>query len=295
MNKSVQIAIAVAVLLALFLALAYKETKAPIIDITEQGPFITEDVIIEAPAENSYVNSPLTVKGKARGTWFFEASFPIKVTGIDGLVFGQSHVQAQGEWMTPEFVPFEGTINFTVPAGVTEGFLVLEKDNPSGLPENDKSVKMKVRFLNNMKITSPNFNHNETIPAKYTCDGVSISPHLSISETPSGTESLAIIMDDPDAPSGTWVHWTVWNIPPETAEIEEDQIPDAAVEGMTSFNEQGYGGPCPPSGEHRYFFKLYALNVKLDLSPTASAEDLEHAMEEHILAEAELMGRFERR
>lgn len=145
-----------------------------------------------------------------------------------------------------------------------------------------------------MKITSSAFQHNQTIPAKYTCDGENISPPLTISEVPEGTQSLLLINDDPDAPAGTWVHWTIWNIDPATAEIAENSVPQGAVEGITSFGSAGYGGPCPPSGEHRYFFKLYALDTTLDLDSKADKAQLEKVMEGHILAEGELIGLYSR-
>lgn len=145
-----------------------------------------------------------------------------------------------------------------------------------------------------MKIQSPAFEQNQPIPAKYTCDGENISPPLVISEVPEGTESLVLICDDPDAPAGTWVHWTLWNIPPHTKEIPENSAPAGASEGTTSFGNTGYGGPCPPSGTHRYFFKLYALDKTLDLPPAASPEQLQEAMEGHILESAELVGLYQR-
>src|SRR3989344_1940186 len=141
-----------------------------------------------------------------------------------------------------------------------------------------------------MKIQSSAFNNNETIPVKYTCDGENINPPLSFSDIPSDAKSLALVMDDPDAPSGTWVHWTVWNIDPKTIEI----VPQNAIEGTTSFGKPGYGGPCPPSGTHRYFFKLYALDNTLQLSASSTKEDLEKAMEGHIIGQTDLVGLYKR-
>ncbi len=145
-----------------------------------------------------------------------------------------------------------------------------------------------------MKISSPAFEANQTIPSKYTCDGENINPPLQIYDVPAGAKSLVLISDDPDAPMGTWVHWTVWNILPETKEIGENSAPVGAVEGMTSFGNNGYGGPCPPSGTHRYFFKLYALDTILDLPQFAKAADVEKAMVGHILDKAELIGLYKR-
>ncbi|MFH1533967.1 MAG: YbhB/YbcL family Raf kinase inhibitor-like protein [Nitrospirota bacterium] len=145
-----------------------------------------------------------------------------------------------------------------------------------------------------MEISSKAFNHNENIPAKYTCDGEGINPPLTIIGTPQDAKSLALIVDDPDAPSGTWVHWTVFNIDQSTQEIPENSIPQGATEGLTSSNSQEYGGPCPPSGTHRYFFKIYALDTTIDLDETAKPYDIEQAMEGHILDQAEFIGLYSR-
>jgi Raf kinase inhibitor-like YbhB/YbcL family protein len=151
-----------------------------------------------------------------------------------------------------------------------------------------------------MEIRSPAFAHGALIPSKFTCDGADASPPLSISGSPAGTKSLALIADDPDAPLGTWVHWVVWNIPAGAKSLQEgvpgkETLPDGARQGTTDFRRVGYGGPCPPSGTHRYFFKLYALDTTLDLRATATKRDLEKAMEGHVLAKAELMGKYSRR
>lgn len=143
-----------------------------------------------------------------------------------------------------------------------------------------------------MKITSSAFSHNQKLPAKYTCDGSNINPPLTISDIPEGAKSLVLIHDDPDAPMGIWVHWTLWNINPATLEIAENSVPNGAAEGMTSFRKTGYGGACPPSGTHRYFFKIYALDTTLNLSSSAKSSDIESAMEGHILAKAELIGLY---
>lgn len=146
-----------------------------------------------------------------------------------------------------------------------------------------------------MEISSPAFTHNGSIPAQYTCDGDDKSPPLRISGVPRGAKSLALIHDDPDAPMGTWVHWLLWNINPLTEEIEENGVPPGAIEGTTSWGNTGYGGPCPPSGTHRYFFKLYALDTILDLPSSADMAKLEEAMASHILAKSELIGLYSRR
>lgn len=146
-----------------------------------------------------------------------------------------------------------------------------------------------------MKISSPAFTHNGHIPEKYTCDGRDINPPLLIEAVPEGTKSLALIVDDPDAPMGTWVHWVVWNIRAETGEIKEDAVPQGAGQGLNDFRRHDYGGPCPPSGVHRYFFKLYALDAVLELGGKAKKADLEKAMKGHILGQAELIGLYKRK
>lgn len=146
-----------------------------------------------------------------------------------------------------------------------------------------------------MKIESNSFSHNSSIPSQFTCDGNNTSPHLAFSGVPKNAKSLALISDDPDAPRGTWVHWLVWNIDPATTEIRERTTPQGAVEGTTSFGKTGYGGPCPPSGIHRYFFKLYALDAVLDLGTDADKAALENAMDGHIIDRAEMIGLYESR
>lgn len=145
-----------------------------------------------------------------------------------------------------------------------------------------------------MKIASSAFDHNQSIPVKYTCDGENTNPPLTFSGVPKEAKSLALIMDDPDAPIKTWTHWVVYNISPKTTEIAENSVPARAIEVPTSFGKPGYGGPCPPSGTHRYFFKLYALDTTLSAGSVNSAKDLEKAMEAHILEQVELVGLYSR-
>ena len=138
------------------------------------------------------------------------------------------------------------------------------------------------------------------IPKKYTCDGTDISPALAWNDAPAGTQSFALIADDPDAPVGTWTHWIIWNIPAETMALPESvpkvgESGDGALQGKNDFKRIGYGGPCPPPGKpHRYFFKLYALNAKLDVKAGASRSELERAMKGHVVSETELMGTYGR-
>ncbi len=145
-----------------------------------------------------------------------------------------------------------------------------------------------------MKIESPVFKTNEMIPSRYTCDGQNINPQLNISGVPADARSLVLIVDDPDAPGGTWVHWTAWNIDPATGEIAEGSVPVGAVEGVTDFGVPGYGAPCPPSGTHHYFFKIYALDITLDLDSSATVTEVEQAMEGHMMGSAELIGLYSR-
>lgn len=150
------------------------------------------------------------------------------------------------------------------------------------------------------QLTSPAFTEGAAIPTAYTCDGQDISPPLAWGEPPAGTKSLALISDDPDAPGGMWVHWVAYNLPPAIRQLPEGvpadaQLPDGTRQGRTDFGRTGYGGPCPPSGTHRYFFKLYALDTTLSLAPGATAKQLGAAMQGHILAQAQLMGTYRRK
>jgi Raf kinase inhibitor-like YbhB/YbcL family protein len=145
-----------------------------------------------------------------------------------------------------------------------------------------------------MKITSPAFGNNQLIPSRYACDGNNTSPPLVFSDVPRTAKSFVLIIDDPDAPSGTWVHWVVFNIPASVREIKENSVPQG-VQGMTSVGKPGYGGPCPPSGTHRYFFKLYALDATLSLTGAADKKTVEAAMQTHILAHAELIGLYSKK
>jgi len=146
--------------------------------------------------------------------------------------------------------------------------------------------------MKKLTIISPAFKSNKSIPFKYTCNGDDVNPPLNIEGTPEETKSLVLIVDDPDAPMGTWDHWIVWNIPP-TNKIEENSAP--GTEGLNDFRKHSYGGPCPPSGTHRYFFKVYALDTKLSLDPNSRKKDVEKAMKDHILAKGELVGLYSRR
>jgi hypothetical protein len=150
-----------------------------------------------------------------------------------------------------------------------------------------------------MQITSSAFTEGSMIPAKYTCDGQDISPPLEWKDAPADTKSFALINDDPDAPMGTWVHWVAYNIPSNITKLDENAKPEREFkngmrQGSNSWPRIGYGGPCPPSGTHRYYFKLYALDTVLDIKPGATKVQVLQAMKEHVLAEAQLMGKYKR-
>lgn len=159
-----------------------------------------------------------------------------------------------------------------------------------------KEEKSSVRLMEkggNMKLTSSAFEDGQRIPIKYTADGEDISPPLSIEAVPDGTESLVLVVDDPDAPMGTWDHWLIWNIPADTKEIKEGASPEG-ISGINGWGRPGYRGPAPPSGTHRYFFKLYALSSMLDIQDGATKKILEKAMNGLILEKVELMGKYSR-
>ena len=150
-----------------------------------------------------------------------------------------------------------------------------------------------------IQLTSEAFSDGTMIPKRFTCDGADISPPLSWSDLPTETGSLALICDDPDAPVGTWDHWVLFNIPATATGLPEDvsakaSLDDGSIHGNNSWGRPGYGGPCPPGGTHRYFFKLYALDTKLDLKTGATKSQLVKAMEGHILAQGQLMGTYRR-
>ena len=151
-----------------------------------------------------------------------------------------------------------------------------------------------INNLSIMKISSLSFEAEGAIPAEFTCDGNNIAPTLVFYDVPSEAASLALALEDPDAPGGLWVHWLVWNTPPNIDSIPSKMIPRGASLGKTSFGHSGYGGPCPPSGQHRYFFRLFALDKRLDLPPDSGYDEFERALMGHVLAEAELMGTYKR-
>jgi Raf kinase inhibitor-like YbhB/YbcL family protein len=169
-----------------------------------------------------------------------------------------------------------------------------ERRNHPGHACEERSREMTI------SIGSSAFQETGTIPAKYTCDGNDVSPPLKWTAAPEGTKSIALTCDDPDAPMGTWVHWVMWNIPPSVQELPENvppkpELPDGSRQGISDFGRPGYGGPCPPSGVHRYYFRICALDTVLDLPSSSRKADLLKAMKGHILAEGQLMGKYSRR
>ncbi len=161
-------------------------------------------------------------------------------------------------------------------------------------------TEKEVITMEKLVVSAEGFKEGETIPEEYTCDGANVSPAISWSRVPAGTKSIALISDDPDAPGRTFVHWVIYNIPAEKQGLpknieKKDRLADGSLQGRTDFGRIGYGGPCPPPGRpHRYFFKVYALSKKLDLSPGATKAQLEKAMEGSILSQGELMGKYGR-
>ena len=145
--------------------------------------------------------------------------------------------------------------------------------------------------MKELTVKSPAFENNKLIPSKYTCDGEEVSPPLTVEGIPEKTKSLALIMEDPDAPAGLFIHWLVWNIPPSN-EIQENSVP--GTEGLNTNKKNSYHGPCPPGGTHRYYFKVYALDAHLNLGAFSDKEVLENAMQNHILAYGELIGLYRR-
>ncbi len=174
--------------------------------------------------------------------------------------------------------------------------------NPAGETQNSSEVSNTNEGLGgkmNIKLSSTAFQDGEMIPTKYTCNGANVSPPLEWSGVTQTAKSLALICDDPDAPGKTWVHWVVFDLPASRTSLPENVPPQETIagggkQGMTDFKKIGYGGPCPPSGTHRYFFKIHALDTDLNLDSRTTKDQLLQAMKGHVLAQGELMGRYKR-
>lgn len=169
----------------------------------------------------------------------------------------------------------------------------------SGQPVEPSATDSMKGVAMEITLRSPAFEEGGMIPRQYTCDGQDISPPLAWDSIPEGTKSLALICDDPDAPRGDWVHWVMFNVPAEARLLPENvptqkELPNGALQGSNDFRRIGYGGPCPPGGTHRYFFKLYALDTLLKLNAGAGKADVLKAMEGHILGQGQLMGKYKR-
>jgi Raf kinase inhibitor-like YbhB/YbcL family protein len=156
-------------------------------------------------------------------------------------------------------------------------------------------VILNVNAASSISISSPAFQAGGDIPTKFACNGTNVSPELQISGVPNEAKSLVLIVDDPDAPRGLFTHWIVWNIDPKTTRVGENSAPAGAVQGTNDFGKRNYGGPCPPSGTHRYFFKIFALDTKPELRPSARRAELDAAVRGHVLAQGELMARYSHR
>ena len=151
---------------------------------------------------------------------------------------------------------------------------------------------LNMNAASSISVTTPAFQAGGDIAAKFTCNEANVNPELKINGVPNEAKSLVLIVDDPDAPRGLFTHWIVWNIDPKATDIGENSAPAGGIQGTNDFGKRNYGGPCPPSGTHRYFFKIYALDTKLDLKPSARRAELDAAMRGHTLAQGELMARY---
>ena len=175
--------------------------------------------------------------------------------------------------------------------GVLLGFWAFKK-MPAQNPQQNNNQTIQ---QTTMKIESPAFLDQQDIPSKYSCDGEGVNPPLAFKDIPVNAKTLALIIDDPDAPNGTWTHWTLWNIATTTSQILENSSPAEAVQGQTSSGQNDYGGPCPPSGTHHYFFKLYALDQKLTIPSYSTVDKLVEAMQGHIIQQAQLIGLYSKK
>lgn len=171
-------------------------------------------------------------------------------------------------------------------------FLLSIRNGTNKMTDGSSYEFVKAESTAHMIFSSSAFQNNGFIPAKYTCNGENVNPPLNISEVPSSAKSLAIILDDIDAPSGTWNHWSLWNINPDTKEIAENSAPTGSQEGKTSFGKIGYGGPCPPSGTHRYVFTLYALDKILSLNQGSTKDELNASLNGHIISKSDFIGLY---
>jgi len=192
------------------------------------------------------------------------------------------------------------TVTFSLIALFLLTFLSMLSFKPGALAASASPRSQTGGKTMSLTISSPSFSNGGDIAKKFTCDGADVSPQLSWTDPPAGTNSFALLADDPDAPVGNWNHWVLWNLPPEARGLAEGiskaaRLPDDSQQGTNDFRRTGYNGPCPPPGKpHRYYFKLFALDTKLDLKAGAGKRELEATMKGHLLAQAEWMGRYGR-
>ena len=247
--------------------------------------------IIPNLASTQETTIPSWIKNNAK--WWAEDKI-----GDSDFSQGMQYLVNQGIMKVPQ-TPQDAASSEKIPAWIKNNARwwadgkISDTDFISGIQHLIKSSVIKLRVDVAMKLSSAAFENNTTIPAEYTCDGQDISPPLSISGVPSKAKSLALVMDDPDAVGGTFTHWIVWNISPDKTEfVKGEKI--TYPQGKTSFGVTGYGGPCPPSGVHKYIFKLYAINSMLDLKEDSTKKDLDRAMIGKIVEQATLVGKYSR-
>lgn len=248
--------------------------------------------IITIQSFGSESQIPLWIKNNAK--WWSEGSIE-----DSDFVQGIQYLIQKGVMKIPETKSSDSQSSQQIPtwvknnAGWWADNKISDSDFVSGIQYLIQINIIRIQFEESMKIASTAFANEKTIPAEYTCDGEDLSPPLTITGVPGNAKSLALIMDDPDAPVGTFTHWVVWNISPQKTQFAKgEQL--QFQQGKTDFGSTGYGGPCPPSGTHRYFFKLYALDSMLDLKAGSTKKDLEKAMTAHIIEQASLIGKYSR-
>lgn len=241
---------------------------------------------------------PLSVSGGNPGLWSFPVAMILLSIALAVVTAGCGPISSLSPTQAPSPTPASDPTKAPDPTETSSPTPVpepTETSSPTQTPGPTQKGDQAMAF----ELTSTAFGPGEEIPGTYTCDGADISPPLQWGDPPQGTQSLVLISDDPDAPMGTWVHWVLFNISADTRELPEGlpkdaELPDGSRHGQNSWKRSDYGGPCPPSGTHRYFFKLYALDTTLELSAGASKKQVLQAMEGHVLAEAELMGVYSR-
>lgn len=247
--------------------------------------------LFSAASHSEELQIPSWIKNNAK--WWSEGQIGDTdfVKGIQYLI--QSGImkipQTQSENITSQQIPSWIKNN----AGWWANGTITDNDFVKGIQYLIQKNIMQIKTEQTMILSSAAFENNGVIPSEYTCDGTGISPPLAVTNVPKNTQSLAIIVEDPDAPIGVVTHWTVWNIPPQKSQFDKGEKIDFP-QGMTVFGTVGYGGPCPPSGTHRYFFKLYALDTTLDLADGSLKDSLVHAMDGHILEQVTLLGKYSR-